>query len=403
MIKIETLAFFALAISYMSGVVRAAPYDDYKAWAETQTGSATGAATTTDPTTLPGFAGTELPETSYHSSQDYGTMSTDGVNAIPNTEAGQTSWDLAQQPKLVFSPADPIFATANDIIQNTTATDVGISSTFTACTSSTSTTPPVYVEKQCTAWTNPVVSQCNKVLNIDVVDVSSCATSSFTSPVPQYNYPVFAVASGILHTRSADDVLYVHVVCDPSLPDIKMIVTTTDGKYCAAESTEVMVPANTQITERYLSKTQGMFTGSGCGSDANVYVTYTSNCDTDGLCTFDFYVYDDFLETAGFSVDIGSDSTVYEWVPGSSKDIIVDGGVITLPWDYPSDPVYYEWLIANSYWGSTFPTLASLEASPPKHLHGKLASMTFQKPRWDHVIANEAWDNQCATLEAQVP
>jgi len=174
----------------------AAPFDDGRSFAQSLNGGVVNSAKTANPaTTIPGYTTANPPQTSYYGSQNVGGLTSDGVAAIPANPAASQAQAISNSPQMTFSPTDPIFVQGEAVKNNTTAAGASITSSFSACNSTTQTTPPVYETRTCTAWPLPVTSTCDKTLNVNVAQIANCPINTYQNQIAitmngHFNIPV---------------------------------------------------------------------------------------------------------------------------------------------------------------------------------------------------------------------
>jgi len=187
--RIHAVVMASCLIVWVSAEAAPAPFQNYQNWVQSQNNNAVNSATTTNPQTfVPGYNANQLPSPNYYNNQDVSGLTSDGMTAIPNDTAATQAWTLTNQPKLQFSPTDPIITNADNIMSNTSANGAQITSSFTACNNTVATTPPTYEERQCTATMVPVDSTCDKTLGVQVLwDPATCTPGSYIEATQMFN------------------------------------------------------------------------------------------------------------------------------------------------------------------------------------------------------------------------
>jgi len=190
--------------------------------------------TDTDVNTIPGYSGTDLPQTEYYENQDIGGLESDAVIGVTTgiaNEASQFAYDQATKPKLIFPDNDPILVNANTIGGEAVLNPdlLTIKSGNCATTTGTYTSPEL---EHCTAWYSPTNHTCSNIRNVDVQwDEDS-------------NCPIgigFSQRRSLINSGGRDDYVYARAFCNPGLPDNKVSIQVDasdgDSRDCTGWST----------------------------------------------------------------------------------------------------------------------------------------------------------------------
>lgn len=141
-------------------------------------GSAENAARSDPATTVPGYAGTDVPETAYQSA---GVGLTDEARAFvpldPNTQWYDQS--IGARPKFTLDRnTDPIFQRTDAIQSDPMALAPPITGTYSGCTAQTTPSATTYTTDFCTEWPETVSLSCQRTLDVTVTKTESCAQGS---------------------------------------------------------------------------------------------------------------------------------------------------------------------------------------------------------------------------------
>jgi hypothetical protein len=316
--------------------------------------------------TIPGYGGTNIPETSYYSNQDLGNMQTDAVIGVTTgiaNEASQYAYDQATQPKLQFAPTDPIFVNSTSISTGAMANPDVLTVPTGSCAVADVTGTETRTET-CTAWMTPITQTCNNTLNVDVTweDISSCPIATSFSQVQT-----------VINYRDRDDYVYARAYCSPTGDDttVRVQIDASDGDPGDCTGwTDVTVSTDQAST---------IFTGKILRPRFSSFCTYVpvfiSGACVDNNCDYTLSYYqlntwrwsDGDQECTGTSVDLAS--------------MGLDGS-----------------LFANSYtqfrWNGTGNFCVYKSAS---------LNLTFEQPHITRTpTVTETWNDGCGHLEAQV-
>ncbi len=156
---------------------------------------------------VPGYAGsTTLPQTQYYNNQDLNGLQTNAMNSINNgtaNDASQFTYQQALQPKLSFSPSDPLLTNANTVSTQANANPTLLTTQTGSCNTA-NVTSTVTRKETCTAWLQPTQQSCSKTLNVNVTwkDISSCPLGTSFNQVSAVHYDY-------------RDHVYARAYCDP--------------------------------------------------------------------------------------------------------------------------------------------------------------------------------------------
>lgn len=378
-----------LPLFFLCGPVLAvdqATFDQYIQWSKDQNATAEGSATTTDPATVPGYQGTNLPEAQYYDSQDTGQLTQDGINAIPNSEAGTLANDQAQQPKLQFSDQDPLISNAQAIEDGTTIDGAGFTTTTTNCTDPNATTPVVYEERSCVSWKGTETQNCDKNLLVEVAQVLNCPEGSNI----YQQYRVFT-------TRKADDLVWLRIKCLLATADNP---DTVHMRVAMNEGSNRPVPPDTAFRNLFLPIVDPL--------QHNVeYLTYVPEYDIDGTL-----IGGNWVSNGMYPMNyLGYWAVTFT---GSTRNYVVGF------WSGGCDPVTndcnYTLRFFDMRWAQSYPYAFCIFSTCSGGISLRVGTtyfnalrstiqtfnVSFKRPVLELQEIGRSWDNQCASLEAQV-
>jgi hypothetical protein len=318
---------------------------------------------------IPGYGGSNLPETDYYDNQDLSGMQTDAIVGINNGTANEVSQYAYQQsllPKLQFG-ANDLILTHSDTISTDAMTNPDVLTVQTGSCGVANVTTPVTQTETCTSWITPTVHTCNNTLDVDVTwdSLSSCPVGTSFSEVET-----------IINKTGKDDYVYARAYCNPGSGDDEVDLQvwasdTPDNSDDCTGWTGFTVSTN-QPTEIYTGvKLRPRFT-----SSCKQVPTFIQGGCTDNDC--DYTITYHYLTAWGYS-----DGERYCWSNATPTDLSSKGFTANVS----GLAAYYTHPITGDYcsWKS-----ASL-------------NVTFEKPNITQVpTVTDSWNDSCGPWEAQV-
>jgi len=204
---------------------------------------------TTDANTIPGFSGTDLPQTEYYKNQDLGGLESDSVVNVTTgsaNEAAQFAYDQALKPKLIFPDDDPILVNADTIGGEAVLNPELLTIQSGNCTSTDGnyTSPEL---EHCTAWFTPTNHTCNNTLSVDVTwdEETNCSVGIG-----------FSERKKRINKSGKDDYVYARAFCNPGIPDdeVSIQVDASDGDPKDCTGWETVTLSTDENNLRYTGK-----------------------------------------------------------------------------------------------------------------------------------------------------
>ena len=157
--------------------------------------------TNQDTNTVPGFQGTNVPETQYGDNPM--AMEDEARQQMNQSESGSfVSESAVNRPQFQFDRETDRLLTRADTIQSDPESVSGsIEATFSGCKSSTLTTPPQYTEEICTEWRNTELRSCTETLQLICdrpveCDAGGIALKTLQSDMRwDYTYPILTLGT----------------------------------------------------------------------------------------------------------------------------------------------------------------------------------------------------------------
>ena len=323
---------------------------------------------TTDVNTIPGYGGTNLPETGYYNSQNLTGMQTDAMNSLTSgaaNDAAQTVYGQALQPKLQFGANDPILQNADATAQGALADPGVITVQSGSCTTQDVTQTETRLET-CTAWIEPSNQTCNKTLNVDVTwdEQSSCPIGT-----------TFSQVSRLHNASGTNDYVYARAFCNPGAPDgtapLQFKASDGDPGDCTDWVSADLSTNQTTVTYTGALLRPQFYSSNTC---INVPVFYEGSCDANNQCTY----------TLTYR-ELG------DWTQWGDMDPQCSGTAMDLAAEGYTGP------------GSTYHNIF------PDPMNGlycvrrqTTVSISFERPNITKTpVVTDSWDNGCAFLESQ--
>ncbi len=320
--------------------------------------------TNTQIESVPGYGGTNLPQTDYYRQQNLSGMQTDAVVDLTTgtaNEAAQYGYAKATQPRLQFAEDDPLLLNAEGI----SAAAIQSPDVLTVPTGNCRTETVHGIEtrtEHCTAWVTPTQHVCNNTLQVNVSwdEVSSCPIgTSFNQASTVHNY------------RGADDITFARAYCNPGSGEnfVDLQVDASDGDPADCSSwTGITVSTNITSETSTGAVLRPRFGTSGC---TQVFVSAEGAC-VDSNCHYAL----NFYEFSHWSYnDNGAEC---------SSGLIMNLSAVGFTGVPSGDP---SWGVGNL------------------HCVYKKSTVTldFEKPHITKIPnVSENWVNGCGFLEAQV-
>ncbi len=364
-------------IWYTAGADQAADKDAGVNFSKARVPNVQSLSSTSSATTVPGYTGTNLPETKYYDTQNLSGLKNDAVIDLGSgaaSEAGQYAYDKSTVPKMQFNANDPIVTNAGSVGADAVANPEVITVPMGDCAVTNVSSAEKRIE-HCTAWMTPTSHSCNKALNVNVTwqENSNCRLgTSFNQVQAVHNY------------ASADDIVYARAYCNPGVGAnaVAIQINAHDGSSQCSGWVDATVPT-TLSSETYVGMPTANFHGSSCSSKSrtNVPVTATGGC-VGGKCTYSLNYHE--LKAWGRNFDRDSGTTSYI-CNGTLVDLVSLG--------FPGNSVSKNVRKPPGY-----------SATSSYCVYRKTSlSLSFTKPTLTRTpIVTETWSDGCGYLEAQV-
>jgi len=332
---------------------------------------------TTSSTTVPGYTGTNLPETIYYDTQNLSGLKNDAVIDLGSgatSESGQFAYDQSTIPKMQFNANDPIVTNAGSVGADAVANPEILTVPTGDCAIADVNSAETRIE-HCTAWMTPTTHNCNNTLDVNVTweENSNCPLGTpFNQVQAVHNY------------ARVDDIVYAQAYCNPGAGTdaVAIQLNAHDGSPQCSGWVDATVPT-TLPSETYIGMPTANFHGSSCdwNSRTNVPVTATGGC-VDDNCSYSL-VYYELTSWYRNVIDRGE----YEYIcRGTLIDLVSLG--------FSSDSVT-RYLRKPPAYSSTSRYCAYLKTP---------LTLKFTKPILTRTpIVTETWNDGCGYLEAQVP
>lgn len=160
-----------------------------------------GLATNQDANTVPGFQGTDVPETQYGNNPM--AIEDEARLQVNQNDTGSFVTESAvSRPQFQFDrETDPLLTRANAIQDDPESVAGSIEAEFSACQSSTITTPPEYNEEVCTEWRETELRNCTETLQLTCnrpveCDAGGIQIASLRSDMRwDYTYPILTLGT----------------------------------------------------------------------------------------------------------------------------------------------------------------------------------------------------------------
>jgi len=160
-----------------------------------------GLATNQDANTVPGFQGTDVPETQYGNNPM--AIEDEARLQVNQNDTGSFVTESAvSRPQFQFDrETDPLLTRANAIQDDPESVAGSIEAEFSACQSSTITTPPEYSEEVCTEWRETELRNCTETLQLTCnrpveCDAGGIQIASLRSDMRwDYTYPTLTLGT----------------------------------------------------------------------------------------------------------------------------------------------------------------------------------------------------------------
>jgi hypothetical protein len=324
-----------------------------------------------DAKTVPGFGGTNLPQTEYYKNQDLNSLQTDamvGINTGTANDASQFAYQKSLEPKLLFNQDDPILTNAKEIGTKALENPSVLTVPAGACESVDVATDEIRYET-CTSWLQPTQQTCNKTLDVNVTwdSISSCPiATSFNQEQALHN------------SSGADDYVYARAYCNPGSGDdfVDLQLNASDGDPDDCTGWTGIVVSVDQPNQVYTGALlKPAFDSSGC----ELVPTFIKGGCVDNQCDYDVT----YHELSHWRAQGGGDAAICYGTPMdlAALGYTGPGGTFSSPFLGNNDPNegYYCVRLSSS------------------------VNITFEKPHITQTpTVTDIWNDGCALLEAQV-
>ena len=165
-------------------------------------GAVSNSATNGDLSTVPGYQGTNVPETQYYSSG--ANIEDTAREALPDSPVGSFVQSSAlSRPQFTLDPSDPTLQRGNAISNDPQAVlGPSLSGQFSACQpTSVTTSPATYTQDFCTVWGLDQTQTCQKTLSVSCIAPTECNANAATLDTMQgtmprsYTYPMLTLGT----------------------------------------------------------------------------------------------------------------------------------------------------------------------------------------------------------------
>lgn len=163
--------------------------------------SAEKLATDQDTDTVPGYQGTNIPETQYGNNPM--AMEDDARTKLNDNDSGAfVSSAAVHRPQFVFDrDTDPLLTRSNAIQDDPDSVVGSIEAEYSGCQASTITTPPEYDEEVCTEWRDTERHSCTETRQLTCVRPVECDAGGIELHTVQgdmrwdYSYPILTLGT----------------------------------------------------------------------------------------------------------------------------------------------------------------------------------------------------------------
>lgn len=154
-----------------------------------------------DTTSVPGYQGTDVPETQYGS--DPMAMEDEARSQVNQSDTGSFVTESAvSRPQYQFDrESDPLLTRSNTIQENPESVAGSIATEYSGCQSSILTTPPTYSEEVCTEWRETEQRTCSETLQLACNRPLECDAGGIQLNTVQsdmswdYTYPILTLGT----------------------------------------------------------------------------------------------------------------------------------------------------------------------------------------------------------------